>query len=433
MFRDLHNKGRRKTRFLTVLDVGSSKIVCFIACLRPLGRVHHLYGRTHSVEILGFGVQRSRGIKSGIVTDMMAAEQSVRLAVDAAEKMAGVVVDSVIVNFSSSKLKSNSVSSVVRLNSQEVTTRDIRTVLANIFHKSFDKERHILHLVPISYSLDGNKGICDPMGMVGELFGADVHVVVAETASLRNLETCINRSHLSVEAMVIAPFASGLSVLVNDEAHLGAACIDFGAGTTSFSVFSGGKFVYSGALAIGGNHITLDIARGFSVSVEEAERLKVVYGSTLLANADDRNMINVSEIGNKHRKTEYPRSVLGRIIRARVEEILEMVRDYLNHSGFGNIIGKRVILTGGASQLAGLPEVASSILGRNVRMGRPLGISRLPSFAKGAAFSSSVGLLIYPQLAGFEEKTVQSTVKYLSTGTGGGYFQRVGQWLYESF
>ncbi|CAF27904.1 Cell division protein ftsA [Bartonella henselae str. Houston-1] len=427
-----HHSGGRKTRFLTVLDVGSSKIVCLIACLRPLKHAHYLHGRTHSMEILGFGVQRSRGIKSGVVMDIFAAEQSIRLAVDAAEKMAGLVVDSVIVNFSSSRLQSALINGVVSLNGREVTKRDIRVAFADVSRKAFNAERHVVHSVPVSYVLDGDKGISDPVGMIGDFFGVDVHVVTAETAALRNLETCINRAHLSVEAMVVTPFASGLAVLMNDEAHLGAACIDFGGGTTTFSVFSEGKFVHANALAVGGHHVTLDVARGFSMSLPEAERLKVVYGSALVTSADERHMVNVTEIGNEHREIQYPRAVLGRIIRARVEEILEMVRDCLNRSGFGHIIGKRVILTGGASQLTGLPEMARTILGRNVRIGRPLGISRLPSLAKGAAFTSAVGLLIYPQLVGFEEKTMQVAVNHLSTGTRG-YFQRVGQWLRESF
>lgn len=427
-----HHGGGRKTRFLTVLDVGSSKIVCLIACLRPLKHAHYLHGRTHSMEILGFGVQRSRGIKSGVVVDMFAAEQSIRLAVDAAEKMAGLVVDSVIVNFSSSRLQSVLINGMVRLGGREVTKRDVRVAFSDVSRKAFDAERHVMHSVPVSYVLDGDKGIYDPIGMAGELFGVDVHVVTAETAALRNLETCINRAHLSVEAMVATPFASGLAVLMNDEAHLGAACIDFGGGTTTCSVFFEGKFVHADALAVGGHHVTLDVARGFSMSLTEAERLKVLYGSALLTSSDERHMINVTEIGSEHRATQYPRAVLGRIIRARIEEILEMVRDCLNRSGFGHIIGKRVILTGGASQLTGLPEMARAILGRNVRIGRPLGISRLPSLAKGAAFTSAVGLLIYPQLVGFGEKTMQMAGNHLSMGTRG-YFQRVGQWLRESF
>lgn len=154
-------------------------------------------------------------------------------------------------NFSSSRLQSALINGVVSLNGREVTKRDIRVAFADVSRKAFNAERHVVHSVPVSYVLDGDKGISDPVGMIGDLFGVDVHVVTAETAALRNLETCINRAHLSVEAMVVTPFASGLAVLMNDEAHLGAACIDFGGGTTTFSMFSEGKFVHADALAVG--------------------------------------------------------------------------------------------------------------------------------------------------------------------------------------
>lgn len=422
----------RKTRLLTVLDVGSSKVVCVIARLRPLEQTQFLHSRTHHVEILGFGMQRSRGVKSGVVMDMAAAEQSIRLAVEAAEKMAGLVVDSLIVNFSSARIKSTVVHGGLSMGEREVSARDVKMVLADASRKAFGLERHIAHSIPLSFSLDGEKGISSPIGMVGDELGVDLHVLSAETVPLRNLEACVNRAHLSVEAMVATPYASGLAALVEDEARLGAACIDLGGGTTTVSVFADGRFVHADALAVGGNHVTLDIARGFSIPVDAAERLKVMHGSAISSGIDDRHMINVSPIAGEYYETQYPRSVLTRIIRARIEETLEMVRDRLNRSGFGHVIGKRVVLTGGASQLTGLPETARKILGRNVRVGRPLGVSGLPALAKGAAFSASVGLLIYPQLAGFEEKTIQAATSQLMTGTGG-RFQRVGQWLRESF
>ncbi len=207
-----------------------------------------------------------------------------------------------------------------------------------------------------------------------------------------------------------------------------------GGGTTTISVFSEGKFIHADAVAIGGNHVTMDVARGFSTRMEDAERLKVMYGSALPSAADDRDLISVPPIGDDERDVpnQYPRSVLTRIIRARVEETLELVRDRLNQSGLGHIVGKRVVLTGGASQLPGMPEAARRILARNVRIGRPLGIAGLPEAAKGAAFSATVGLLIYPQVAGIEERSVKAASSGLMTGTGG-RIQRVSQWLKESF
>ena len=424
----------RKVRLLTVLDVGSSKVSCVIARLRPHEGGALLPGRTHRMEVLGIGHQRSRGVKSGVIIDLDAAEQSIRLAVDAAERMAGLTVDSLIVNISAGRLKSETFTASVNLGGHEVEQTDIRRVLAAGAKQALAAERHLVHSLPIGYTLDGERGVRDPQGMLGDSLGVDMHVLTADAAPLRNLELCINRCHLSVEAIVATPYASGLSALVGDEAEMGAACIDMGGGTTTISVFSEGKFIHADAVAIGGNHVTMDVARGFSTRMEDAERLKVMYGSALPSAADDRDLISVSPIGDEERDVpnQYPRSVLTRIIRARVEETLELVRDRLNQSGLGHIVGKRVVLTGGASQLPGMPEAARRILARNVRIGRPLGIAGLPEAAKGAAFAATVGLLIYPQVAGIEERSVKAASSGLMTGTGG-RIQRVSQWLRESF
>ncbi len=424
----------RKVRLLTVLDVGSSKVSCVIARLRPHEGGALLPGRTHRMEVLGIGHQRSRGVKSGVIIDLDAAEQSIRLAVDAAERMAGLTVDSLIVNISAGRLRSETFTASVNLGGHEVEQTDIRRVLAAGAKQALAAERHLVHSLPIGYTLDGERGIRDPQGMLGDSLGVDMHVLTADSAPLRNLELCINRCHLSVEAIVATPYASGLAALVGDEAEMGAACIDMGGGTTTISVFSEGKFIHADAVAIGGNHVTMDVARGFSTRMEDAERMKVMYGSALPSAADDRDLISVSPIGDDERDVpnQYPRSVLTRIIRARVEETLELVRDRLNQSGLGHIVGKRVVLTGGASQLPGMPEAARRILARNVRIGRPLGIAGLPEAAKGAAFSATVGLLIYPQVAGIEERSVKAASAGLMTGTGG-RIQRVGQWLRESF
>lgn len=424
----------RKVRLLTVLDVGSSKVSCVIARLRPHESGALLPGRTHRMEVLGIGHQRSRGVKSGVIIDLDAAEQSIRLAVDAAERMAGLTVESLIVNISSGRLKSETFTASVNLGGHEVEQADIRRVLAAGAKQALAAERHLVHSLPVGYTLDGERGIRDPLGMLGDSLGVDMHVLTADAAPLRNLELCINRCHLSVEAIVATPYASGLAALVGDEAEMGAACIDMGGGTTTISVFSESKFIHADAVAIGGNHVTMDVARGFSTRMEDAERLKVMYGSALPSAADDRDLISVPPIGDDERDVpnQYPRSVLTRIIRARVEETLELVRDRLNQSGLGHIVGKRVVLTGGASQLPGMPEAARRILARNVRIGRPLGIAGLPEAAKGAAFAATVGLLIYPQVAGIEERSVKAASSGLMTGTGG-RIQRVSQWLKESF
>jgi cell division protein FtsA len=424
----------KRSHVVTVLDIGSTKVVCMIGRLTPRQESLVLPGRTHNVEIIGIGHQRSRGVKSGVIADLDAAESVVRLAVDAAERMAGLTVDSLIINVSAGRLASDVYTATIDLGGQEVEGADLRRVLVSASQQSQRQDRAILHSLATGYSLDGERGIRDPLGMFGDLLGVDMHVVTAERAMLKNLELCVNRAHLSVEGMVATPYASGLAALVDDEVELGCAAIDMGGGTTTISVFAEGKLVHTDAISLGGHHVTTDLARGLSTRIEDAERLKVVHGSALANGADERDMISIPPIGEDDRDlpTQVPRSLVTRIVRARIEETLELIRDRIQKSGFSPIVGKRVVLTGGASQLTGLPETARRILARNVRIGRPMGISGLPVAAKGPAFSTAVGLMIYPQVADMETHASQGGL-ISSLGNGNGRLARMGQWLKESF
>jgi cell division protein FtsA len=266
--------------------------------------------------------------------------------------------------------------------------------------------------------------------MLGETLGIDMHVVTADEAPLSNLELAINRCHLEIETVVATPYASGLAVLVDDEAELGVACIDMGGGTTTISVFHQGEFAHADAIAIGGHHVTLDIARGLSTNLADAERIKARHGSALMSPSDDKDILTIPPVGEDER--DHPntvaRSALTRIIRPRVEETLELTRDILAKSGFAGQVGQRVVLTGGASQLTGLAEAARRILGKNVRVGRPLGVQGLPEAAKSPAFAAAVGLIIYPQVAQIEQFRAQRLNPNAMTGTDG-YLTRVGRWF----
>jgi cell division protein FtsA len=424
----------RRSGIVTVLDVGSSKVCCVVAKLKPREEGQLLKGRTHQARVIGIGHQKSQGVKSGVVVDLDRAEHAIRLAVDAAERMAGLTVDSLIVNLTAGRLKSRSFSATINLGGHEVDAADIRRVLAAGSKQALKAEREVVHSLPVAFSLDAERGMRDPRGMVGDTLGVDMHVLTGDSAPLRNLELCINRSHLSVERMVATPYASGLAALVDDELEMGAACIDMGGGTTTISVFADGKFVHGDAIPVGGSHVTMDMAKGLSTRLEDAERLKVMHGSALPGSADDRDLVSIQPIGSDDGEAplQIPRSVMTRIIRARIEETLEILRDRLNKSGYGNAVGKRVVLTGGASQLSGLPEAARRILGRNVRIGRPLGVAGLPEAAKGPAFATAVGLLIYPQVASFESAQAGGFARLRMTGTGG-KFHRMSQWLRDSF
>jgi cell division protein FtsA len=419
---------------VSVLDVGSTKVCCLVARLTPADPGEALRGRTHTIEVLGFGHLRSRGIKSGIVANLDAAEQAVRAVVDSAERRAKVTVESLILNLSAGRLGSEITSAAVDLTQEPVGEKDIGRVLAAGRRHSAAPGRAIVHSLPTGYAIDGEGGIADPRGMVGQQLGVDMHVVTADQPPLRNLELAVNRCHLSVEALVASPYASGLSVLVDDEAELGCAVIDFGGGTTTIAVFNRGELVHVDAIAVGGQHITTDIARGLSTRIEGAERIKTMYGSALPGVSDERDIFSVATIGDDEHSgpTQIPRAALTRIIRPRVEEILELVRDRLNASGFAHLFGRRLILTGGGSQLNGIAEAARRILARNVRLGRPLGVAGMPEVAKGPAFATAAGLLIYPQVAEMEQMDDRH-VQYAMTGTGGGFVRRVAGWFRESF
>jgi cell division protein FtsA len=333
------------------------------------------------------------------------------------------------------RIGSDTFSSSVVLGGREAEASDVKAVLAAGYEHALEDQRIPLHALPIGYSLDKEHGIRDPLAMAGEELGVDMHVVSADYAPLRNLEACINRSHLSVDAMVAAPYASGLAALVDDEARMGCACIDMGAGTTTVSIFLGGNLVFADAISVGGGHVTMDIARVLSTPVSEAERMKVLYGSASPSRFNDEELLTVSPVGGDPNALGSQISVgqLSQIISPRVEETFEFVRDRINRSGFAGAVGKRMVLTGGASQLGGVSEIAARVLGSPVRLGRPMGVAGLPKTAKGPAFSAAAGLLIYPQISHTEYVGGASSTSTLFSSAGGGTFSRMGRWLKESF
>jgi cell division protein FtsA len=357
----------------------------------------------------------------------------VRHAIDIAENMAGVQLRSAVVSLSGGRVGSERCIAGIQLSNGVVTDAEIARVLVAASRHSVRDGRAVLHSLPIGYALDAATGIREPRGMLGRRFGVDMHMVTADVATVRNLMLTIERSHLSVEAMAATPYVAALATLADDEADLGAATIDLGAGTTTLAVFSGGHFIHADGFALGGAHVTMDLARGLNARITVAERIKAIYGTVLTGGSDERDMIAIPPVGEDEREPPQfvSRAAIVRIIKPRVEEILEMVRDRLKASPFAAEPRGRVVLTGGASQLAGIADLASRILQRPVRIGRPLGIAGLPDAAKGPAFAVAAGLLVYPQAAHLEHFEPRRT-RQLMTGTGG-YMARVGQWLRESF
>jgi len=287
---------RRRSAIVCGLDIGTSKIVCVIARLKPRPPQDVLPRRTHSVEVLGIGHAQAQGMKSGSVVDIAAAEEMLRHAVDGAERGAGVHVDSVVLPITAGRTASELFAATVHMKTPTVTDADIERVLAAGSHHSVREGRAVLHSLPIGYALDDSRGIRDPRGMIGQRLGVDMHVATTDIAAARNLTLLVERCHIGVEAMVAAPYVSGLAVLAEDEADLGAGVVDMGAGTTTFAVFAEGRLVHVDGFALGGLHVTMDIARGLTTTIADAERLKTLFGAALSGPSDDRDMVSLTAI-----------------------------------------------------------------------------------------------------------------------------------------
>src|SRR6202521_5613040 len=268
-----------KSAIVAALDIGSSKVVCLIARLRPHGPQQVLTRRSHAIEVIGFGHTAARGMKAGSVINLAQVEEGIRQAVDAAERMASVEIESVVLSISSGRLGGESFAAEVDVVGSGVSEGDIARVLAAGNRHSQRDGRAVLHSLPVGYSIDGTDGIRDPRGMLGKRFGVDMHVATTDIAAARNLMLAVERCHLDVEAMVASPYVGALAVLADDEADLGSAVVDMGAGTTTMAAFLNGRLVHVEGFALGGHHVTMDIARGLNARVSDAERIKTLYGS----------------------------------------------------------------------------------------------------------------------------------------------------------
>jgi len=386
-------------------------------------------------------------MKSGAVANLEALQNAIGAAVATAEQMAGETIERVIVNVAGPQLLSHTVSIELPLNGREVIESDVQRVLAQgqtmAPEDAEGRALELIHAVPVHYAIDGQKGIRDPVGMTGTMLDVQMHLIAALFGPVRTLSTAIARCHLDVERLVAAPYASGLACLVEDEMDLGALVIDMGAGTTSFAVFFDGNVVYADGIAAGGAHVTNDVARGLTTSLADAERLKTLYGNALPSAMDEREIIDVPQVGEDDapdHANHVPKAHLIRIIQPRLEEIFELVRGKLDKSGFRDVAGKRVVLAGGASQMPGVRELAQRMLDKNVRLGRPLRVSRahggngkaasftgLAESTSGPAFATTAGLLaaaLQPELV---------AARFFGDFAGGGaIFERMGQWFRQN-
>jgi cell division protein FtsA len=413
---------------VAALDVGTTKVCCLIARFDPTSNLSPELG----LNIIGIGHQVSDGVRKGAVVDLDKTEASIRATVEAAEQMAGENVSGVFANLSSGQPKSRLIAYEVSIAGHKISDFDLHRILdPAVLTDDLHRERELVHAIPVGYSVDGTRGVRDPRGMFGERLGVNMHIVSALSGSVRNLETSVERCHLEVHDKVVSSYASSLATLVEDEIQLGVTCIDMGGGTTSIAVYFDGELVHVDILPVGGVHVTNDIARGLSTPLDQAERMKTLYGSTMASSSDDREIIKVPLVGEVESAEDnhIPRSMLVGIIRPRLEETLEMVRDSLVDAGFEKVAGQRVVLTGGASQLTGVRELASNVLNKQVRVGRPRNINGMADAITGPAFATSMGLLRYA----ISNKSEVPSAAYCRPEHTNLSLGRFGQWIRENF
>jgi cell division protein FtsA len=416
-------KGRKGS--VAVLDVGSSKIACFIAEPNEQGEL----------QIVGIGHHHAQGIRAGTITDSHAAEASIAAAVSLAEKMAGgVTVDNVMVNLALPDIRSHLMHVDLNISGGSVSEQDISDILREGCQSVAEENQQIIHCFATQYQLDGAKGIRDPRHMYGMMLKADLHVITVDSRKVLNLANTISRCHLDIAEFVASPHAAGLGCLEPDEQELGVTLIDMGAAETSVALFSGGANIYSFVIPIGGAHVTKDLAQGLSTGIAHAERLKSLHGSVLASANDEQSMVHVPLIGeeNANEETTVPRAQLVSIIRPRVEEIFELILDHLEEHHLLHSMGQHVVLTGGASQLVGVRELATTMFGKQVRLGKPKAFAGLAESVSSAGFSAAVGMLHYARSRPFEEALLHPSERQRSLGSGQGVKRLLG-WLKERF
>ncbi len=378
------------TGLIASLDLGASKIGCFI--MRPEGARQ----ADQSIRVAGVGYVQSKGIRAGAVIDMEAASQAIAQAVERAEAMANIAIQGVRVTIPGAQTTSHRVSTQVSLGLKPVSDHDLNRAIASALAQVRFPNRRAIHLLPVSWGVDGQTGVRDPRGLNGRNLGLELLVVTIDENVFNNIIQCVSQAHLEVQAIVCAPLAAAVAALEEDEKELGCICIDMGASSTTAAIFSGGNLVHVDCLNVGGAHVTQDIARGLSTTLAGAERIKTLHGSAIASANEDRETVEAPPRGDDRGAGPIivPRSILKSIIAPRVEETFELLREKIRASGVHIEPGAGIVLTGGASQLAGVRELAIRVFDRPVRLGKPRRVPHLGDAAAGPSFSATAGVIL---------------------------------------
>ena len=385
-----------KKDFVVGLDIGTTKICCIV------GEVHER-GPNPTIDIIGIGTAPSVGLRKGVVINIDSTVESITKAVEEAELMAGVEITSVFTGIAGGHIKSFNSSGVVAVKDKEINESDVQRCIDAAKAVAIPLDREVIHIMPQEFIIDGQDGIRDPIGMSGMRLEGKVHIVTGAVSSAQNIIKCANKAGLNVTEICLEPIASAAAVLSEDEKDLGVVLVDIGGGTSDIAIFKDGAIVYTGVLAVGGNHITNDIAVGLRCPQHEAEKLKVAHGCALASLIRPDETIEVAGVGGRKPRM-VPRRLLAEIIEPRVEEMFSLIQREVIQSGHGEVLSGGVVITGGSSLLEGMPEMAEFIFEMPVKRGIPQGIGGLRDVVNSPKFATGVGLLKYGARNGSKSK-----------------------------
>jgi cell division protein FtsA len=375
----------KRDHIVVGLDIGTTKICAIVAEVTEEG----------TVNIIGVGSSPSRGLRKGVVVNIESTVESIKKAVEEAELMAAVQINSVYTGIAGSHISGENSRGVVPLRKQEVTRGDMQRAVETARTVAvLPQDRRILHVLPREFVVDDQDGIREPLGMSGSRLEVDVHIITGAVTSAQNIIKSVNRAGLDVVDIVLQPLASSEAVLSPEERELGVAMVDLGGGTTDLAIFCEGSIRHTAVLPIGGQHVSTDIAIGLRTPQAEAEKIKIRHGAAFVDLAKDDETMEVPSVGDRPART-MPRKLLAEIIQPRIEEMFDLVRREIIRSGYEGMLAAGVVITGGTSMLEGMPDAAERMLDLPVRRGVPKGMGGLRDIVSNPMHATGVGLILH--------------------------------------
>ena len=405
----------KNTNLIAGLDIGTTKTSVLVCEATENG-----------IDIVGMGTTPSDGLRKGVVVNIENTVESIKGAVEEAERMSGCTIRSVYVGVSGAHIRGQNSLGIVGIKGGEVDREDVQRAVEAAKAVSIPTDREILHVLPQSFMVDDQDGIKDPVGMTGVRLESKVHIVTGSVTSIQNIIKSVNRVGLEINEIVLEHIAAGEAVLSQDEKDLGVVLLDIGGGTTNIIVYYEGTIRATAVVPVGGNYITSDISTGLRTPVAEAERIKIRHGCAYGTLIPREETIEVPSVGGREPR-EVSRQILGRIIEARMEEILNLAYKEINKSGYEDLLAAGTVLTGGTAMMAGITELAEQTLNMPVRRAFPQKLGGLSEKINHPMHATGVGLVLYGS---------KNVSKKMRSGSGNALtrtYKRLKNWCLEFF